>query len=166
MIPSVFVMLESLPLTPAGKVDRAELADPGTERPELDTPFVASRTPVEQQLTVIWAEVLALDQVGIHDNFFDLGGHSLAAMRVVSRVIKQFQLELPLQSLFQSPTVGEMAVVITEGQGKRLGAEELERMLGELESISDDEAQRLLTQETTSINKGNGHERPSRKYFS
>ena len=148
MIPSVFVMLESLPLTPTKKVDRAALPDPGTERPELDTLFVASRTPAEQQLASIWADVLVLDRVGIHDNFFDLGGHSLAAMRVVSQVIKEFQLELPLQSLFQSPTIAAMAAVIMEHQGKRLGEEDLERMLGELELMSEDEAQRLVATET------------------
>ena len=148
MIPSVFVMLESLPLTPTKKVDRNALPDPGMRRPELDIPFVASRTPVEQQLAGIWAVVLALDQVGIHDNFFDLGGHSLAATRVVSQVLKNFQMELPLQSLFQSPTVAEMAAVIMEHQGKRLGEEELEHMLGELESLSDEEAQQLVAKET------------------
>jgi amino acid adenylation domain-containing protein len=148
MIPSVFVILESLPLTPARKIDRAALPDPGMERPELDIPFAASRTPVEQQLASIWADVLALDQVGIHDNFFDLGGHSLAAMRVVSRVIKQFQLQIPLQSLFRSPTTAEMAAVITEHQGKQLGEEELERMLLELESMSEEEAQQLVAKET------------------
>jgi acyl carrier protein len=148
MIPSVFVMLESLPLTPTKKVDRAALPDPGTERPELDTLFVASRTSAEQQLASIWADVLVLDCVGIHDNFFDLGGHSLAAMRVVSQVIKEFQFELPLQSLFQSPTIAAMAAVIMEHQGKRLGEEDLERMLGELELMSEDEAQRLIAKET------------------
>jgi acyl carrier protein len=85
--------------------------------------------------------VLSLDRVGVNDNFFDLGGHSLAATRVGSQVIKQFQLVLPLLSLFQSPTVAEMATVVTEHQGNPLGKEELERLLSELESMSDDEAQ-------------------------
>ncbi len=112
MIPSVFVPLDSMPLLPTGKVDRYALPDPGKERPELDTPYVAPRTGIEQKLRRIWTEVLGLDQIGVHDNFFELGGHSLAATRVVSQVIKTFQLELPLQSLFQSPTVAEMAAII------------------------------------------------------
>jgi hypothetical protein len=82
--------------------------------------------------------------VGIYDNFFELGGHSLAATRVVSQVLKTFQLELPLQSLFQSPTVAEMALVITEHEGKKLDGNELNRILTELESLSDEEAQRLV----------------------
>ena len=121
MIPSSFVFLDALPLSPNGKVDRLALPDLGQSRPELDTPYVAATTPVEEQLAKIWAEVLSLDQVGIHDNFFDLGGHSLAATRVISQVLKQFQMKVSLQLLFQSPTVAEMAAVITEHQAKKLG---------------------------------------------
>jgi amino acid adenylation domain-containing protein len=149
MVPSTFVFLDKLPVIGIGKIDRRALPAADKRRPKLDTPFVASRTPVEQQLTSIWAEVLGLDQIGIHDNFFDLGGHSLAAMRVVSQVIKQFQLEIPLQSLFHSPTVAEMAAVITEHQGKQLGEKELERMLSEIEMMSDEEANKRLVQEST-----------------
>ena len=112
MIPSAFVPLDSMPLLPTGKVDRRALPDPGNERPELETPFVGPRTGIEKELRRIWTEVLGLDLIGVHDNFFDLGGHSLAATRVVSQVIKTFELELPLQSLFQSPTVAEMAAII------------------------------------------------------
>ncbi|MGZ8444779.1 MAG: phosphopantetheine-binding protein, partial [Candidatus Binatia bacterium] len=148
MVPSVFVALPELPLTETGKVNRRALPDPGKSRPNLATLLVAPTTEVESKLAAIWEDVLSLDQVGVNDNFFDLGGHSLAATRVVSRVIKQFQLELPLQSLFQSPTVAEMAAVITEHQGKLLGEEELERLLSELELMSDEEAQQLVAKET------------------
>jgi acyl carrier protein len=98
-------------------------------------------------LAQIWAEVLSLDGVGIHDNFFDLGGHSLAATRVVSQVIKQFQLELPLQSLFQSPTVAEMAVLIAENEAKKLDETDMHRILAELESLSDEDAKKILATE-------------------
>jgi len=148
MIPSVFIKLEALPLMPNGKVDRRALPYPGTSRPKLDTPYVSARTSVEEQLAQIWARVLSLDEVGIHDNFFDLGGHSLAATRVVSQVMKQFQLEIPLQSLFQAPTIAEMANVITEHQGKKLGERELDHILAELETLSEEEAQRLLDDQT------------------
>ena len=147
MIPSAFVTLDALPLTPNGKVDRLALPEPRKSRPELGTPFVTPSTPVEEDLSRIWSEVLSLDQVGIRDNFFDLGGHSLAAARVVSQVIKQFQLELPLQSLFQSPTVAEMAVIITETQAKKLSEEDLTRVLAELESLSDEQAQEWVDRE-------------------
>ena len=147
MVPSVCVALDDLPLTGTGKVNRRALPDPGKSRPNLATPLVAPTTEVEGKLAAIWENVLSLDRVGVNDNFFDLGGHSLAATRVVSQVIKQFQLELPLLSLFQSPTVAEMAAVIIEHRGKLLGEEELERLLGELELMSDEEAQQLVAKD-------------------
>jgi amino acid adenylation domain-containing protein len=143
MIPSVFVKLESIPLTPNGKVDRKVLPDPEKTRPELDTGCIPPRSEVELKLVQIWEKVLGVRPIGIHDNFFDLGGHSLAATRVVSQVIKQFQLELPLQSLFQSPTVADMAAVIGQYQETSLTEEELERMLAELETMSEEEAKKL-----------------------
>ena len=127
MIPSAFVMLRALPLTPNGKVDRSALPAPEGTRPDLDTPFAAPGTVVEEALAGIWAEVLSLDQVGIHDDFFGLGGDSLAATRIISRVVERFQLELPVQSLFQAPTVAEMAVVIAQGQAKEPGEKDLVR---------------------------------------
>jgi acyl carrier protein len=147
------LFLGALPLLPSAKVDRKSLPDPSRSRPELDTSFVASRTPIEEQLAKIWAEVLSLDQVGIHDNFFDLGGHSLAATRVVSQVIKRFQLELPLKSLFESPTVAQMAAVITQNQAKKLGDADLHRILSELDSLSDEDAQQLLADQCQTPSK-------------
>ena len=122
MIPSSFVVLDAMPLTPTGKVDRKALPAPSRARPELNTSFVAPRTLFEKELAQVWAEILTLDLVGIHDNFFDLGGHSLEATRVVSRVIKTFQVDVPLQALFAAPTVAEMAAMITEHQAKKLGS--------------------------------------------
>ncbi|MEE9569909.1 MAG: phosphopantetheine-binding protein [Candidatus Binatia bacterium] len=90
---------------------------------------------------------MSLNQVGIHDNFFDLGGHSLLATQVISRVINTFKLELPVKTLFESPTVANMAVVITENMAKKAGDEELALMLAELESLSDEEARKRLADE-------------------
>jgi acyl carrier protein len=146
MIPAAFVLLDALPRALNGKVDRRSLPEPGRSRPELDTAFVAPRTPVENRLARIWSDVLSLDKVGIHDNFLDLGGHSLAATRVVSRVIGEFQLELPAQALFKSPTVAEMAEVITKSQAKRLDETDLRRILAELDSLSDNEARQQLAE--------------------
>jgi acyl carrier protein len=154
MIPSTFVILTALPLTPNGKVDRSALPAPEDRRPDLDTPYTVARTPIEEELAGIWADILSLDRVGIHDNFFDLGGHSLAATRVVSQVIKKFQLELPLRSLFQSPTIAEMAAVIEAYQEKKIGEADLEGMLAELESLSDEEARRLLAEESGKPSRG------------
>jgi amino acid adenylation domain-containing protein len=158
MIPSMFVFLKALPLTPNGKVDRKALPLPERSRPDLDTPFFAPRTPIEEVLAGTWAELLRLDQVGIHDRFLDLGGNSLLASQVISRIIQRFQIELPLQSLFQTPTVAEMAVIIAQSQGRTLDEEDLGRLLAELESLSDEEAQRLLTKERTPHIPGGSHE--------
>jgi amino acid adenylation domain-containing protein len=115
MTPSFFVELSALPLTPNGKVDRPNLhALPAPDsanlaRLELAGAYVAPRTMVEETLAGIWSKVLGVNQVGIHDSFFDLGGHSLLATQAISRVREAFQLELPLRSLFEAPTVAGLA---------------------------------------------------------
>ena len=109
MVPSALVFLDSLPLTPNGKVDRNALPTPDQSRLDPEETFAAPRTATEELLVGIWAEVLKLDKVGIHDNFFDLGGHSLLVTQVVSRVRQGFQMELPLRSLFENPTVARLA---------------------------------------------------------
>lgn len=153
MIPSVFVSLDALPVTGIGKVNRQALPDPGQSRPSLDPLFAMPRSPIEEVLVQIWADVLSLDRVGIHDNFFDLGGHSLTATRIVAQVIRYFQVEIPLRCLFESPTVSEMAAAITQHQGIQLGNEELENILAELESLPDEEAQRLVNQSSRGDSK-------------
>jgi amino acid adenylation domain-containing protein len=147
MIPSAFVMLEKLPLTPIGKVDRNALSAPGRARPELGNPFVPPRTPLERALVDIWAQVLKLDNIGIHDKFLDLGGNSLQATQIISQVSDVFQVELPLRALFESPTVASMATVVAQHQAKLIEGKELEQMLTELEGLSDEEVQRLLSEE-------------------
>jgi len=149
MIPASFVALDKLPLLSTGKVDRRALPKPGNKRPDLNTPFVAPRTPIEDEVSKLWANILSLDHVGIHDNFFDLGGHSLVATRLISKVVEQFKLTIPLQSLFQSPTVAEMTTVIIEYQGKQLSESELQIVLAEVESLTDEEALRLLGESIT-----------------
>jgi acyl-CoA synthetase (AMP-forming)/AMP-acid ligase II/acyl carrier protein len=109
MIPSAFVFLDSLPLTPSGKIDRRGLPKPDRRRPEFESAFVAPSTPTEELLARIWTDVLKLDRVGVDDNFFDLGGHSLLATQVVSRLRDAFRVELPLRSLFERPTVAGLA---------------------------------------------------------
>ena len=142
MIPSTFMFLKNLPQT-NGKVDRRALPRPRRMRPRLGNAYAAPRNESEQQLVGLWQDVLDIRPIGIHDNFFDLGGHSLAASRIISRVIRLFQLELPLKALFESPTVAEMAAVIDEHQKNRLTEEELERILTELETMSEEEAKKL-----------------------
>ncbi|HEV2844442.1 MAG TPA: amino acid adenylation domain-containing protein, partial [Thermoanaerobaculia bacterium] len=107
MVPSAFVKLEALPLTPNGKVDRKALPELEAER-GLEQ-FVSPRTPTEEILAGIWCGVLGLERVGVHQDFFDLGGHSLIATQVVSRVRDVFGVEIPLRLLFESPTVASLA---------------------------------------------------------
>ncbi|MFG6101395.1 amino acid adenylation domain-containing protein [Leptothoe sp. EHU-05/26/07-4] len=120
MRPAHFIVLNSLPLLPNGKVDRRSLPEVETVRPELGEPFVPPRTLTEELLAGIWANVLDLDQVGIYDNFFELGGHSLLAIRLISQVRNTFQMELSLRSLFELPTVAGLSDRIEEArQGKQ-----------------------------------------------
>ena len=111
MVPSAFVMLSALPVTPNGKLNRRALPKPELQ-PELKLTFVAPRTPIEDILANIWASVLRIEQVGVHNNFFELGGHSLLATQVMSRVRDSLAVELQLRSLFEAPTVAELAKYI------------------------------------------------------
>jgi len=149
MFPSTFVIMDSLPQTPNGKLDRQALPDPGYARPQLEASFVGPRTPVEQGLTDIWAEVLGLEQVGIHDNFLELGGDSLLAGQVMSRVISEFRVDLPLRSLFQAPTVADMSLAITQRRAKAADQADIDRMLAELETLSTERAKELLAEESS-----------------
>jgi len=114
MVPAVVIFLDALPLTPNGKIDRKALPEP--ENSELSQRDGAPRTAVEEILAGIWAEILGLKHVGIHDNFFELGGHSLLATQVVSRIRTSFQIELPLRSLFEAPTVEALGAVIEQAR--------------------------------------------------
>ena len=109
MIPSAFVFLDSLPLTPNGKVDRNALPAPDAARPELQAALIAPRTATEERVAAVYAHVLNLKEVGRYDNFFDLGGHSLLATQVISRVREDFQVEVPVYSVFEAPTVEGLA---------------------------------------------------------
>jgi amino acid adenylation domain-containing protein len=109
MVPVAMVEMERFPLSPNGKVDRSKLLAPEYTRPELGSEYQGARTPAEEIISAIWAEVLKLDQVGVHDNFFELGGHSLLATQVVSRIRQIFQVDLPLRTLFEAPTVSGLA---------------------------------------------------------
>ncbi|HEY6247691.1 MAG TPA: amino acid adenylation domain-containing protein, partial [Pyrinomonadaceae bacterium] len=139
MIPSTFIFLKSMPLTKNGKIDRASLPAPDESRPDLQRLFVAPRTAVEKELAGIWAEFLKLDEVGVEDNFFELGGHSLLATQVVARMRKTFNCEIRLRSLFELPTIAQLAEQIGDST-----ATETERLLAEIEKLSDEEVEVLL----------------------
>jgi acyl-coenzyme A synthetase/AMP-(fatty) acid ligase/acyl carrier protein len=146
MIPTRFVFLDELPMLSNGKVNRRALPDLNDREIERTgaAPINAPRTPVEKTLAQIWAEALSVKQVGISDNFFDLGGHSLAATRVVSRVIQQFQLNIPIRFLFESPTIAAMATLIDAHQANILDEQAMAKLLDELDALSEEEAKKKV----------------------
>jgi len=112
MIPVAFVVLDHIPLTPNGKVDRRALPAPDSQRIDYGKLFKAPRTTTEEVLSDIWRGVLGLEQVGIEDNFFESGGHSLKATQVLARVREAFQVELPLRQFFAAPVIVDQAAAI------------------------------------------------------
>jgi amino acid adenylation domain-containing protein/FkbH-like protein len=115
MVPSAFVSLKTLPLTPSGKVDRKNLPAPLPER-NLDEEFTAPKNPIEEKVTMIWGEVLGMDRIGTRDNFFELGGHSLLATQIISRIHQVFQTDVPVAAVFESPTIESLAKRIEQDQ--------------------------------------------------
>ncbi|MDP1796822.1 MAG: amino acid adenylation domain-containing protein, partial [Planctomycetaceae bacterium] len=118
MLPAHFISLPQLPLTANGKLDTNALPEPRHDRGPLASEFVPPRTPIETTLAHIWKELLQLPQVGIHDNFFALGGHSLLVTQVISRVRSELAVDLPLRELFDKPTIATMALLIEQEQLK------------------------------------------------
>ena len=102
-------MLDALPLTPNGKVDRRALPAPAGDDRTQGMTYVAPRTVLEELLVEVWQEVLKVERIGIHDNFFELGGHSLLATRVIARLRNVLDLDIPLRTLFEQPTVEQLA---------------------------------------------------------
>jgi acyl carrier protein len=134
MVPSAYVCLTALPLTPNGKVDRRSLPLPDaanlTSKPSIDP-----ETPIEAELAALWATVLGVEKIGMQDNFFHLGGHSLLAMQLVSRIRKQFDLELTLAEFFATATVRELAQKIEDAILAKTSDAELDELLDQLEGV-------------------------------
>jgi amino acid adenylation domain-containing protein len=135
MVPAAIIVLPAIPLTTNGKIDRKALPAPDMSLATRAEEFVAPRSDAEQTLAQIWAEVLRLERVGIHDKFFEIGGHSLKATQVVSRIREVFDVELPLRRIFEQPTVAELASTVTDA------------ILEQIHELTDAEA-RLLVDES------------------
>jgi acyl carrier protein len=157
MIPAVFIELESMPLLPSGKIDRMSLPSPRLEALVEGRTIVQPRTEIEKGLSSIWQEVLEVDQASIDDNFFFLGGHSLSGMRVLARIRRDFHVDVPIRSLFDGPTIAELAVEVEKqkaaGASIRMAAVApaapgssalLNILQAHLSSLSPDEADAFL----------------------
>ena len=118
MVPTALVSLDRLPRLPNGKVDRRSLPAPDRREAGSERTYVAPRTPVEETVARIWAQVLRLDRVGIEDNFFELGGHSLLATQMFSRLRRAFRVDLPIRTLFEMPTVAQLCASIEKARGR------------------------------------------------
>ncbi|MDB6110673.1 MAG: adpA, partial [Pedosphaera sp.] len=151
MVPSVFVLLKALPLTPNGKVDRRALPAPEAGETTSGQPCVPPRNPTETALVEIWCQLLDRKSVGIHENFFHLGGHSLLATQVISRIAGVLNIELPVRTIFESPTVAGLAEAAHRAQpggsstiARRMRGARDNTLLTRLGQLSDDELQALL----------------------
>ncbi len=153
MVPASFMLLDALPMTPNGKLDRRALASLAPTPVEGARSYVAPRTPTEDALAAIMAEVLKVDRVGIHDDFFELGGHSLLAIQVIARVRKILRVELPVRSLFTEPTVAGLGPEIERARASGAvpampsptrGLNSREQLLTRLAGLSDAEVEALL----------------------
>ena len=146
MVPSVFIFLDTLPLTANGKVNRQSLPVPDQSRPDLEHAFVAARTAVEKVLAKIWGDILKLERVGIDDNFFELGGHSLLATQVMSRINQALRVESPLRTLFERPTIAEWVMTMDQDSDQRARVERRAQLFLKVDQLSDDQVEKMLDQ--------------------
>jgi len=138
MIPAIFIPMESLPVLPSGKINRLALPSPQQSSLGRREQLVRPRNAIEEKLCSIWCEVLELDEVGIDDNFFDVGGHSLSGMRVLARVRRDLRVDIPIRRLFDHPTIGELAVeVARKAEQANQGTKPVEVSNGESSSLLD-----------------------------
>jgi acyl carrier protein len=135
MIPSAFVTLDSLPRLPNGKINRKALPAPDKTALEAKTVYEPPTTPFEKEMAEIWARLLGVEQIGTRDSFFDLGGHSLLATQLVARVYDVFQVSIPLRSIFEKPTIVELALIIEE------------ELIREIAQYTEEEAASLLKED-------------------
>jgi amino acid adenylation domain-containing protein len=157
MAPSAVVIVDGLPLTRNGKVDRDALRGLGSAASISEDTYVAPRNPVEKVVAAIWAEILGAERVGVYDNFFDLGGHSLLATRVISGVRYVFKVELPLKTLFESPTVARLADAVIANETKPGQAHKIARILEKMEGLSTEDRNRMLEEKRRGRTRHEGH---------
>jgi len=144
MIPTAFVVLETLPKNSNGKVDRRALPLPDMTRPELTRAFVAPRTPVEKVLATIWSEILGIERIGVFDQFFELGGHSLLITQLNSRVRSTFRVDVPLRQSFEATTIAAQAELLVAYEKVPGQVMKIARLYQKVEGMSPQEVKALL----------------------
>jgi hypothetical protein len=147
MVPSQFMVLESLPLHANGKVNREQLPTPDRDRPELGTRFCAPTTPMEAVLAKIWSEALGINGVGIDDLFFDLGGDSIIASRIVSAIGRIFPWNFTLAEFYDACTVTQAAQLLVKKAPSRERAEKVATLFLQVDAMSPAEIQTRLAEE-------------------
>ena len=147
MLPHKFMILESLPLTTAGKIDRRALPKPNLDRPELGVRYSAPKTTVESLLAKLWSEALGINRVGIYDSFFDLGGDSIIASRIVSVIARIFPWKLTMAEFYEACTVAATARRLIEKAPTREGAERVAALYLQVQAMAPVEVERLLADE-------------------
>jgi acyl carrier protein len=146
MIPSAFVVMESFQLSPNGKVDRKVLPIPDKNHLSLTQNYVAPRTAIEEVLAEIWAEILEVERVGIEDDFFVLGGHSLKAIQLISKIRQTLEIEISVRQLFNHSTISQLTQVMIELVGNEGLLNEIAVTVQEISQLSPEEVQALLSQ--------------------
>ena len=135
MVPSWLIQLEAMPLTPNGKVDRKQLPPPSGDRPESEKVYEAPRNNTEEFLAELWADLLRVKKVGIHDNFFALGGHSLLGTRLMSRMRELLYIEIPVKVLFEASTIAEFSRALTQYEAKPGQTEKIAGILKQVHAM-------------------------------
>ncbi len=170
MIPSFIVQLETMPLTPSGKIDRKALPRPEITRADVQSEYVAPRNDLEAELAALAAELLGMEPVGIYDNFFELGGHSLMATQFISRIKHRYKVNIQLRRIFETPTIAALAEHIQQLQEQQAyvseseekierverGDQDIQTLLSRLEHLSEEETRELLEKERQSLKNGKG----------
>ena len=159
MLPSTFVVLDKFPLTPNGKINRKALPPPAVDRAEAKQDFTPPRTLTEEGLAKIWRGLLGQAVIGIDDNFFESGGHSLLAMQMMARVRDEFHAEISLRNIFEAPTIAELAVILDRKKeqpglpalqplacSQNISAQHAQQLLDRIDDLSDTEVESLLKQ--------------------
>ena len=144
MLPSAFVVLDSLPLTASGKLDRRALPPQNKSRHEVSGTFTAAITTIEKVIANLWAEIIEIDEVGIHDDFSELGGDSLAAAQIVSEVNKIFSLKQPLKILFEAPTVAKLVEFVLTNETHPGQSDKIANVLMKIDGMSSEAISKAL----------------------